>query len=258
MHALNRPIGWWGPPGRQHGASLSIIELIESGTLPVDLAAYLWQRLEGGASLIVAAGPPWAGKTTLLTALLAFLPPQTRVYFTRGWGETFDLPPPDPAYSTYLLINELSDHLPVYSWGPYARRAFALLAEGYRLAATMHADTPEEVIALLAYDLGVPLEQLTLVDLCLTLGIGRQDGRIRRWVRELATPDIDQAGRFTMRRLARWAGGAWELVLATEPGAEERACRADFLRSLTERRVISASAVQEAIAQYYRGYNSTP
>ena len=49
--------------------------------------------MERGAPFILAADPPGAGKTTILTSLLAFAPPEASVYFTRGWGETFDLPP---------------------------------------------------------------------------------------------------------------------------------------------------------------------
>ena len=123
MRALNQPTSWWGwhwePP-----VPMSIIEIVNAGNLNARLAAMLWIAMERGASLIVAADPPSSGKTTTLSALLAFTPPDTAVYFTRGQGETFSLPPRSDAYPTYILINEMSDHIPVYTWDGNARRVF--------------------------------------------------------------------------------------------------------------------------------------
>ena len=147
MRVLNEPTGWWGWHGwSDRPTPLSIVEILRAGTLSPELAALYWLALERGASLLFAADPPGAGKTTLLTALLSFLPEEASVYFTRGWGETFDLPPLQDGVPTYILVNEMSDHLPVYSWGPYVQRAFELVAQGYSLGTTMHADTVEEVL----------------------------------------------------------------------------------------------------------------
>ncbi len=46
---------------------------------------------------------------------------------------------------TVLLIPELSDHLPSYTWGAEARLAIRAAAIGYGLAATIHADSLDEV-----------------------------------------------------------------------------------------------------------------
>src|SRR4030065_415918 len=81
----------------------------------------------GRSVLAGAGGPPSAGKTAPLPALLSLPPPETVAYFTRGAGETFSLPPRSDDHPTYLLVNEMSDHLPVYTWGSYARRAFWLM-----------------------------------------------------------------------------------------------------------------------------------
>ena len=170
MHAINDATDWWGPPGRA-ASSLSITALIEAKTLSPELTALLWTLLEGGASLIVAAGPRSAGKTTLLTALLSLLSPSTTAYYTHGFGESFvDLPPrqaSDPP--TFILINEISDHLSTYLWGPPVQRAFALLREGYALAGTMHANHAEECLWQLHYGCGVPADDLARCDLILTM-----------------------------------------------------------------------------------------
>ncbi|MCY3887915.1 MAG: hypothetical protein OXG19_09505 [Chloroflexi bacterium] len=170
MRAINDASGWWGPPGRAP-SPLSITALIEAKTLSPELTALLWTLLEGGASLIVAAGPRSAGKTTLLTALLSLLPPSTIAYYTQGFGESFaDLPSrqaDDPP--TFILINEISDHLSTYLWGPPVQRAFSLLREGYALAGTMHANHAEECLWQLHYGCGVPADDLTRCDLILTM-----------------------------------------------------------------------------------------
>lgn len=79
---------WWGfhgagDPGR------SVLGLIADGTLDAELAALLWLLLEARLPVVVAAGPPLAGKTTVLTALLDFLPPGTRRVYLRGAWEDY-------------------------------------------------------------------------------------------------------------------------------------------------------------------------
>ena len=143
----------------------SIIELIRAGTLDAELAATLWLLIEGRVPLIVGALPRLAGKTTLLDALLMFLLPGTRTVELEGALETFDWlpqapelgwrstqtstaiaarvtgrePPPIRPDDTVLLIPELSDHLPSYTWGAEARIAIRAASIGYGLAATIHA-----------------------------------------------------------------------------------------------------------------------
>ncbi len=146
MKALNQPESWWGWHGWNQPEPLSITQIMRAGTMTPRVAALLTLAVEHGRSLILAADPPGAGKTTILTALFAFARPDASVYFTRGWGETFRLPPVEDDAPTFLLINEISDHLPVYSWGPYVQREFELAAEGYSLMSTMHSETVDGVI----------------------------------------------------------------------------------------------------------------
>jgi|FaiFalDrversion3_1042247.scaffolds.fasta_scaffold02394_2 flagellar protein FlaI len=144
MKRWRRPYGWWG--GHEWLARpMSIVELILAGTLDTRLAALLWLAVDRKASLILASEPPMAGKTTLLTALIDLLPPHYEVVYTWGWREDFAwLRETDPAH-TYIMVNEISDHLPTYLWGPPVRRVFEALAHGYSLGATMHATSPREV-----------------------------------------------------------------------------------------------------------------
>src|SRR3954447_6290007 len=68
----------------------SIVELIRAGTLDAELAATLWVLLEARVPLVVAGEAPAVGKSTLLHALLDFLPPDVRVVELAGVDETFD------------------------------------------------------------------------------------------------------------------------------------------------------------------------
>ncbi|MCI0437728.1 MAG: type II secretion system protein E, partial [Chloroflexi bacterium] len=127
--------GWWGGYGRGEDR-LSLLDLIRNGTLDLQMAALLWGLVERKTSIIVAAGPQRAGKTTLLSALVDFMPPWFERVHTRGIHEDFSfLSQTDPS-KTCILIPELSDHTPAYLWGIRVQTLFDALARGYSMAAT--------------------------------------------------------------------------------------------------------------------------
>ena len=203
MKALNQPESWWGWHGYNHPEPLSITEILRAGTMSPRLAATFWMAVERGLSIVLASNPSGAGKTTILTALLAFSRPDTSVYFTRGWGEQFRLPPPNGDAPTYLLVNEISDHLPVYSWGPYVLRAFELLADGYSLASTMHADTVDGVIEQLVEECDVPERLVGHLALVVPIHVGASGGRRIRRVSDVTVLEPLAAG-YDRCTIARW------------------------------------------------------
>ena len=127
----------------------SIVELIRDGTLDPELAAQLWLLVGGRVPIVVAAEAQGAGKSTLLRAVLDFLPPEVRIVELAGEAETFEWLPQaselgwpgtarptagaDPVRpeTTVLLASELSDHLPIYTWGPAARVFVRAASIGY-------------------------------------------------------------------------------------------------------------------------------
>ena len=167
----------------------SIVRLIGDRTLDAGLAALLWLTVEARLPVIVAAGPRGTGKSTVLDAALAFLPPAVSWRLLAGYAEDFEWLPEAPtlgwrshgfggiradeasaasAYppagglgvapeSTYLIVPEFSDHLPFYTWGEPARIAVRALSRGYGLGGTIHAESLEEVFA----ELGGPRVGLT-------------------------------------------------------------------------------------------------
>ena len=83
-----------------------------------------------------------------------FLPDDTTGIFIRGWWEEFDWLDEIAPGTGYLLINEMSDHLPIYVWGRAARGALMLAGKGWGMGATMHADSLPEALDLMRTDLG--------------------------------------------------------------------------------------------------------
>ncbi len=186
---------------------MSLVEILQAGNMSPRLAAMFWMALERGASLIVAADPPSAGKTATLTALLSLVPPETVAYFTSGMGETFSLPPRTDAHPTYILVNEMSDHLPVYTWNGQARRVFELMADGYSLATTVHANTVDEVLAILRDEIGVPPDNIARLTFIVPMHLGNDPGgthSVRRRVTEVAFLRPDEKDGLAYSSVARW------------------------------------------------------
>lgn len=147
------PEGWWGyhwePPN-----PMSAVELIGTPTIDSRLMATLWAVVARRRSVMLSSEAPQAGKTTLLSSLVDFLPDDTTGIFVRGWWEEYDWLDEIEPGTGYLLINEMSDHLPIYVWGRAARGALVLAGKGWGLGATMHADSLSEALDALRTSLG--------------------------------------------------------------------------------------------------------
>jgi hypothetical protein len=253
VRALNQPESWWGWHGYNHPEALSITQILRAGTMPTRVAAILWLVMERGRSIILAADPPGAGKTTILTALLSFARPDAAVYFTRGWGEQFRLPPIGDA-PIYLMVNEMSDHLPVYSWGPYVHRSFELAAEGYALASTMHAETVEGVIEQLTDECDVPPNLVGHLAFVVPIFVGVANGRRIRRVREVGVLEPLGDG-YDRHSVARWLpeDDSYE-VLATPAEVNAAARRLgfeddEFLRELHRRELFLEGLLAQDITE---------
>jgi hypothetical protein len=166
---------------------LSMAQIIAMRSVDVETVALIWLLLEHGASLTVA-GPtdpqPGVGKTTTLNALLQFLPEGTGLVYMSGMYENFAftrIAGIDPA-TTYVLCNEVSDHLPIYMWGRIARRYLTLPAQGYHVATSVHADTIDDVISMYRHDLRLTPEDVRRLGLVVNIGLaGRVYPARRRW-----------------------------------------------------------------------------
>jgi hypothetical protein len=184
MDDNEEPFGWWGWHW-QPAVPLSIMQIMNAGSVDSDTLALLWAMLARRASVLVAAEPPMAGKTTTLTALLDLMPADTKRVYLRGHYETFDFanePDADPRH-TYILANEMSDHLAVYLWGSRIYKTFELMDQGYAIGSTMHAETVDDVIAILNSEpLCVPPERIAKLTLVINLYVsGTYSVSVRRF-----------------------------------------------------------------------------
>lgn len=273
----------------------SIVELIRSGTLDAELAATLWVLIEGRVPLVVGAAAQGTGKTTLLDALLAFLPPGVRTVELAGAMESFDWlpqapelgwrrphtpeaiaarvsdrrPPPIRPDNTVLLIPELSDHLPSYTWGAEARIAVRAVVIGYGLAATIHADSLDDVFDQLRrppVSLGEDeLSRLGIVLILRPVGDGLRRIVAAHYVRPTARDEHGHVQRLGPAVLATWDPNhdrfehfGWgiipELALLVDRRSGDFEVevdrRRDYLAGLAEAGIVEVDAVRAAIDGY--------
>jgi type IV secretory pathway ATPase VirB11/archaellum biosynthesis ATPase len=256
----------------------SIVELIRDGTLDAELTAQLWLLIEARVPIVVAAEAGGVGKSTVLRALLDFLPATTRVVELAGEGETFDWLPqaselgwpgvarataggePVRAETTVLFAAELSDHLPIYTWAAAARVAIRAASIGYGLASTIHADSLEDVFEALRQP-PVRLVDDELSHLGVVLVVRRLDDDRRRvvaahFVRPVARDQHGHLQRLGPAVLATWDettdtfehfgwGVTPELALRTGHRAGDFEIEVDRRREYVERLV--AAGVTEPV-----------
>ena len=252
---------------------LSVLELIKAGNLDLRLAALLWVIMEWRASMVVAAGPSRAGKTTTLNMLLDFLNPDIRQIELRGYEEDFGFLKSTRPADTYLVAAEFSDY-GAYVWGDVALKAFELLTRGYGLAGTMHAQTAKEVIGILNQYLGLPAETLVHIDVIVTLKVtaGRLYGSepVRRiHAVTLVMPHEKGIALEVIASLKSGGSGfdiaddeALETSLAEKLKIEKGSLARDmkerqkFLEKLQEEAKISRDEVRQAIEDFYNSRKS--
>jgi hypothetical protein len=122
------------------GRMLSLVDLLEAGTLTLAQASWLAGHVLRGGSWLVGARPGGAGKTTVMAALLALVPPDAVVRLTDSAGGWREARP-----GAYLVSYELSPGFyDAYVWGPEVRRLTEMGRAGCRLVSNLHADTLQE------------------------------------------------------------------------------------------------------------------
>ena len=200
------PEGWWG----YHWSlprPMSAVEIVESGSLDARVMAALWAVTSRRRGVMLASEAPMAGKTTTLSALVDFLPVGTIGVFLRGWRADFAWTAEIGPERGYLLVNEMSDHLPIYVWGRGARGALQLTGRGYGMGATMHADSLPEAIDLLRGQLGATDADLAGLAIYLQYSAYRTPAGMYRRVEEAWHLRLDEADALAPVRLAALEGG---------------------------------------------------
>jgi len=223
------------------GRMLSVVDLIEDGTLDVAVAGWLLARVAQGASFLCAAGPGGVGKTTLMACLLSFLPPNERIRTVtdpRAIGA--------PAEPTCYLCHEIgAGHWYGYLWAEDAAEFLALQRQG-RIAASLHADSPREVEAqLLGPDVGADEADLAAIDLVLFM--------VRAGARRRVSAVFEAVGSDTpdFRRAVAWRRASDDFALEPRRAPERLDESTELVARLVAEHVRALEDVMAAVTAFY-------
>lgn len=260
---------WWaGGSFYKTDENLSILDILKCGEIDSQLAGLLWLLMEHRASLVVAAGPSWAGKTTLFHSLLDFLPPKITRVSLRGYEEDFKELGTDKPENTYLVTEEISNHSYEYLWGYQVAKAFEFLPKGYALGATIHASNIREVAYILRA-LGVSLSLIASLGVIITLQVnpGRSyHDDLVRYVDTVSTVNLTKNG-LVAHVLATRRSPKEKFTYLPEQSLcdilfnkftvknssvySEMELRGDYLNQLRNKGISSRKDVRKEIKEYY-------
>jgi len=262
---------------------LSIIDLIKNGTLTPEMAAQFWIYIEGmgikPANILIAGGPG-AGKTTILNALLCFIPISDRIVVIEDTLELNTdleencsrLESDEDINLADLVKNSLRmrpDRVLVGEVrGSEALDLMTAMNIGKYCMGTLHASTAREMIMRLENEpMNVPPVLINLVDVFVIMRRVASNGKIRRVVGEMVeTGGMEQN---TVLLSTLWTcdlsklefresgvGSIFRDKLAQITGKTPReimletALRAKVIHILVERNITEISRVTEIVREY--------
>jgi type IV secretory pathway ATPase VirB11/archaellum biosynthesis ATPase len=171
-----------------------------------DIAATLRKIAHDRRSFVVVAGPRLAGKSTVLRAILAERPKATPVMTIAEDGDAI-AQLIEKSAGGYLVIPEItkSAAMPGYIWGADVRRIFKAAPEGVSLAATLHAEGPDDAFAQICQGCGVPDAEALKIKYAVHLrSIGRWEEPTRRVVQSVHAIDGVRDGKPKAKLLHQW------------------------------------------------------
>jgi len=171
------------------GRMLSVVDLIEAGTIEPDWAAHALAAIGEGASFLVGASPGGAGKTTVMGALLNFVPAHVGLRPADGLA-AIERGSRAPRPRCCYVCHEIGrGSYYAYLWGRPLRAFFDLPAAGHMLATNLHADTHEQARRQICRDNAVSESALRQVKLMFFLSVRRHGGRVGRRIETIWESD---------------------------------------------------------------------
>ncbi len=196
---------------------MSVIDLLELGTLSPELLAYLWLVIENGMSVFIC-GPTASGKTTTMRAVSVFIRPDAKIYSVEdtpelvvpheNWQATvaregrvdmYDLlkaalrSRPD-----YIIVGEIR--------GKEGYVAFQAMQTGHPVMSTFHGGDIKKIIhRLTGPPINVPMPYLTNLNVVVIQRAMRRGRRvIRRVVAVYEIEGYDEEKGIVTRMVFRW------------------------------------------------------
>jgi len=225
---------------------LSILDLLDAGTVDLDLAAYLMARVSRGASFMVGARPGGAGKTTVMCALLNVCPVGVTLVAATSDVVRRARTGGQPDRRAYVCHEIGAGPYFAYLWGADLRAYCALAGQGHQLATNLHADDLDEARRQVCMDNGVPETHFAAFPLMVFLRVG---GGMLRAKRTIAT--VYESDGQSPHRLVFDAAKGTRPAAGSDPWVRE--CR-DFLGNLhaTDNRTIEAT--RERVVGFLEAY----
>ncbi|MCL0055017.1 hypothetical protein M1N56_04000 [Dehalococcoidia bacterium] len=215
-------------------SELTLIDLVSNGTMDAEIAATLSSVTSQQHSFVVVAVPRFAGKSTVIDAMLHCVPTNVPVHRLSGDEAEMDRLKLKRS-SGYLVIGEFSKGpVPGYIWGSPVRKVFETMRVGYSLSTALHAPSMEEAYAAICQANGVPDEDAS--NLTYMVYIERMgDAEDSFWRRISQVQEVERVvgGRPQGRLLFRWSEKNDSFEQVEEPRLlginrsrlRERACR---------------------------------
>ena len=205
--------------------ALRLDDLVANRTMSREVAETLRRIGRDRRSFVVLAVPRLAGKSTVLRAILAERPPTSPVMTLAEDGQDID-ELVKKSTGGYLVIPEITQSaaMPGYIWGDDVRRIFKAAKAGVSLAATLHADGPEDAFTQICQGCGVPDADASKIAFSVHLrSIGRWEEPTRRVVQAVHAIEGVKGGTPKLRLLHQWDERRDEFVSATGDAASGRA-----------------------------------
>ena len=209
---------------------LSVFDLLDAQTLDLDMAAYLMARISRGASFMVGAVPGGAGKTTVMCALLNFVPIDVPLIAATPQAVYQAAKTKSPRRCCYVCHEIGAGSYFAYLWAEVLQNYCRLFEAGHMLATNLHADNQEQARNQICNNNGVPIEYFNKFNLLIFLGV--EDGyfKIRRWIEEVYSGDGSSENSLIFRASDEKMIAKDALYDLADPGYI-RACR-DFLKTM--------------------------
>lgn len=171
------------------GRMLSVFDLLAAKTLDLDLAAYLMARISKGASFMVGSVPGGAGKTTVMCALLNFVPADITLVAATPEAVYQAVNGKSKQSACYICHEIGSGYYFAYLWADELRAYCSLSEHGHILATNLHADNLEQARNQVFNTNSVPVKHFNKFELLIFLRIENHYLKTKRWIEEVYSGD---------------------------------------------------------------------